>query len=274
LEDIADTLTINLLPVPVKRLFSLNSLILRQFAFLLILFSACNSNREYDLSYTWSEIKVSSDIEGSEKIESIISPYRARLDSTMNEVIGYALHDLTTKGQYESTLGTFVTQLTLTQSISSYQRDVDVAIMNHQGGLRAPINEGPITLGEIFQVMPFENDVVLLEIQGDLLLEVIKYIGQSGRSMIWPVSFEVDESGLRNILLDGNKIDEDKLYTLSASDYLANGGSGFHMLKSLKRLDIDVVKLRDMIVQEVKRRTAEGDSIKVEIPNNVTVLAI
>lgn len=153
-------------------------------ASLLIFLVACTKKVDYVPTYTWSSVEVNAELEGAEDIEKIVAPYRIRLDSIMDEVIGYASHDLTTKGQYESTLGTFVTRLLKEQSASIFQQDVDVAIMNHHGGLRAPINEGVITLGDVFEVMPFENDVVLLEITGDSLLQVIRFIGQSGRSMI------------------------------------------------------------------------------------------
>lgn len=233
----------------------------------LIVLGGCSGPVEYNRSYSWSPVKIDQEIQRSEEIESLIAPFRARLDSTMNEVIGYASRDLSTQGSYESTLGTFVTRLLLTQSILSFDREVDVAIMNHRGGLRAPINEGPITLGDVYEVMPFENEMVLLEIPGDSLSEVISYIGKSGMSMIWPVSFQVTEYGVENILIDGKAIEPQKNYLLSISDYLANGGGGFYMLKALKRVDVKPVKLRDMIVQEIRQQTAKGDSVKPEVSN-------
>ncbi|MEO1052101.1 MAG: 5'-nucleotidase [Bacteroidota bacterium] len=240
-------------------------------AYPLIFLLSCASPKDYDISYAWSPVEINSDVEGSEHIEAIIAPYRDRLDSTMEEVIGYASHDLTTQGEYESTLGTFVTKLLRDQSASFYEKQVDVAIMNHHGGLRAPINKGPITLGEVFEVMPFENEMVLLDIPGDSLTKVIEFISQSGRSMIWPASFHITASGVENIQVDGQEIDPNKHYTLAISDYLANGGGSFKMLKPLKRLDVRPIKLRDMIVQEIKQQTAKGDSIQMEVLNLITV---
>lgn len=189
----------------------------------------------------------------------------------MGEIIGYASHDLTTRGEYESLLGTFVTKLLRDQSIFYFKKEVDVAIMNHHGGLRAPINKGPITLGEVFEVMPFENEMMLLQIPGDTLVQTIQFIGQTGRSMIWPVSYHVAASGVENILVDGKEIDPNRMYTLSVSDYLANGGSGFELLKPLKRLDVPSLKLRDMIITEIRQQTAKGDSIHLEMLNFVTI---
>ncbi|MEM9857480.1 MAG: 5'-nucleotidase [Bacteroidota bacterium] len=239
-----------------------------------ILIISCTTPVEYNLSFSSAAVEIDSTVGSLDNIENIIIPFRERLDSTMNEVIGYAAHDLTTKGKYESSLGTFVTRLLREQSISSFETEVDVAIMNHHGGLRAAINEGPITLGEVYQVMPFENEMVLLEIPGDSLTRVIEFISQSGRSMIWPVSFNVTEAGVDNILVDNKTIDPQRNYTLSISDYLANGGSGFNMLMSLNRIDVAPVKLRDMIELEIRQRTSRGDSIKAKVLNLITVDSI
>lgn len=237
----------------------------------IIIFSlvSCSDSKVFEPSYTWSPVEINGEIKGSDKIEAVIAPYRMELDSIMDEVIGYASHDLTTAGEYESTLGTFVTKLLLDQSVSSFKQSVDVAIMNHKGGLRAPINKGEITLGEIFEVMPFENEMVLLEVPGDVMLEVVQRVGRSGRSMMWPVSFKVSEEGPQNIRIDGKPLQMDKNYILSVSDYMANGGGGFRMLKDLKRLDTPPAKLRDFIVEEIIQRTAQGDSIQQSVQNTI-----
>ncbi len=240
-------------------------------ALLLLMLISCTSQGEYERSYSWAPVAVSQDIEKDQAIEAIIAPYRDELDSIMNEVIGFTAHDLTTRGQYESNLGTFVTSLFLSQSISTFDKPVDVSVMNHHGGLRASLNAGPITLGEVFEVMPFENEMRLLEMTGTQLTEVIEYIGKSGRSMIWPVGFEVTDSGLKNIVVDGKAIVPEQTYIMAISDYLASGGGGFKMLIPLKRLNIEPVLQRNMIVDEIRQRTAKGDSIDTKEAILITV---
>ena len=130
----------------------------------------------------------------------------------------------------------FVCDLLLNRSREVFEQDVDVSLMNHLRGLRAPLNMGPVTLGEVFQVMPFENNVVLLELDGQSLEVVADFVAESANSMLWPVSFQVTETGAENLRLNGKPIEMDKTYILAVSDYMANGGSGFQMLKSKKSL--------------------------------------
>ena len=236
------------------------------------LFAACSTPEEHVLDYNWSQEQIVFDSTASDEIESLIAPYRARLDSTMNEVIGYSAADLTNRGRYESTLGAFVVQLMHAQSAKIYDRAVDVALINHHGGLRAPIGEGPITLGEAFNVMPFENEVWLLELSGEELAELVAFVPENGTSMIWPVSFEVTSAGVENVRVGGEEIDPERSYTLVATDYQSNGGNDFALLKPLKRLDVESVKLREMIIREIREVAGRGDSLQAKLPNLITAV--
>lgn len=240
---------------------------------LLLFASACQSasTESTEPIITWSAIPIADSVSIDQSVEDVIAPYRQKLDSIMNEVIGYAAADLTSRGAYESTLGTFVTRLSLEQCEVLFERDIDVSVMNHHGGLRANLNAGEITLGEVFQVMPFENEMVLLEVPGDVLLEVVAHINGSGSSMLWPVKFDTGASGPKNISLNGQAISSSSTYIMAISDYLANGGGGFRMLIPLKRLDVKPVKLRDIIAKEIREINARGEEVDEKIANLVTV---
>ena len=113
--------------------------------------------------------------------------------------------------------------------------------------------------------------MLLLEVPGDVLLEVIERVGRNGRSMIWPVSFEVNATGISNIQLNGEPINNSKTYIMAISDYLANGGGGFGMLEPLKRIEVKPFKLRDMIIKEIREITARGESVDEEVSNLIKV---
>ena len=238
---------------------------------ILVISLTCCSKQSYQPYYSWSDIEIDSTIQRSVAIEEIITPYRIQLDSIMDEVIGHAVHELNASREYESTLGTFVTKLLLDQSIAAYDTHVDVALMNHKGGLRAPINKGDITLGDVFQVMPFENEMVLIDLTGDQLLEVIDKVANGGRSMIWPINYHATPEGPKEITLNGEAIKSDGKYVLTVSDYMANGGSGFDMLTDLPRQDIEAVHLRDMIISEIRELTAAGKRVQQDIMNTITI---
>lgn len=238
---------------------------------LLITVVSCN-NSEQVPSYQWETVEVGADVGHSEEMEAIITPYRNQLDSMMNETIGYATCDLTTEGKYESVLGTFVCQLMLHQSRLQYDFSVDAVLVNHEGGLRAPIGQGPIMLREIYEVMPFENDVVLLGIPGDRLIQLIKHIGKTGHCMVYPVTYAVYMNRVESIMISGRPIVENQVYNLAISDYLANGGDGLHMLTDVNKLEVTPVKVRDMIVDEINQISKNGDSVKCSLGYSVKIM--
>ena len=103
-------------------------------------------------------------------ITSIIEPYKIGIDSVMNEVLCVSEIEMT-KGRPESLLGNFVTDLCLDQ----YSDLSDICIMNN-GGLRSTLPQGEITRGKIYELMPFENELVVLELNTSELFDLIEYI--------------------------------------------------------------------------------------------------
>ena len=87
-------------------------------------------------------------------ILAIISPYQKGIEDQMNEVLSYTKNDLK-KGRPQSTIGNFVTDLCLNYA------EAHLCVMNN-GGLRATINKGNITKGKLYELMPFENELVVL----------------------------------------------------------------------------------------------------------------
>ena len=102
----------------------------------------------------------------SDDVQTIIDKYQYLIDEA-NEVIGTTANEL-----YKGTLGAYAVDAMLNNSYSGYNfGDVDIAIMN-TGGVRATINEGDITRAEIFEVFPFNNAVVLVNMSGKLIKEL------------------------------------------------------------------------------------------------------
>ncbi len=100
----------------------------------------------------------------SKRLDSIIAPYKAKLDSKMNEVIGYV--DYMNKQKPESTLGNWVADIIADKAAEITGKKIDFAVQNY-GGLRiSEIPKGPITVGKIYELMPFENFVTIISAKG------------------------------------------------------------------------------------------------------------
>ena len=115
----------------------------------LFILSACNP--EFILQSSDGET-IGVNASADSTILTIITPYQQGIEAEMNEVLTYSKINLTKKSG-ESLLGNFVTDLSLNYA------DAHMCVMNN-GGLRTTINKGNITRGKLYELMPFENELV------------------------------------------------------------------------------------------------------------------
>lgn len=240
-------------------------------AFLIAFGWSCSEQLDAVLAPVKTKIAVDSTIAFDTQIDSIIAPYKQELDSSMNEAIGTAAHTLKNEvSRGETTLGNFVSDLILYQSRKKAKYEVHLALINTHGGLRAPINEGEITVRDIFELMPFDNEILLLRLSGKELLQVFNHNAKDCRNSISPATFEIEDKTAKNIKINGASIDTSAFYNLAISDYLANGGGGFDFLGDAPRKSLRI-KLRDMIIQHIKELSKEGKPVEANIENRIVI---
>lgn len=241
-----------------------------KFAYILIClfyFYSCKSSYkvtqvEYDL------VSVDSTKQGNEQINEIIRPYSETLDKTMNEVVCNSAQVLT-KSKPESSLGNLLADATFFEASNYFQNKPDLAIVNY-GGIRIPsLPKGEISLGKIYELMPFDNYINLVYVKGNILKEVCDLIASNGG---WPVSgiyFKIKNNKAENILIQEEKLDVNKVYKIAISDYLANGGDNMAMLKNLEREKSDLL-LRDAFIQYFKGFGQEEKLLNATIEGRIT----
>ncbi|GGF49468.1 5'-nucleotidase [Mameliella alba] len=118
---------------------------------------------------------------------------------------------------------------------------IDVAIAN-SGGLRASIDAGEVTMGEVLTVLPFQNTLSTFQITGATLVEALENgVSQieegAGRfPQVAGMTFTVDPSAepgsrISDVMVGGTPVEMDKLYGAVSNNYVRNGGDGYAMFK-------------------------------------------
>ncbi len=230
-------------------------------AFYLTLFTACKSVlvvEKQDGNFTKIDNNLNS--EKPTSIDSIIAPYKTELDSKMNQVIGYCTG--LKKAKPESTLGNWVADA-ISVEAKKYG-DVDFSAQNY-GGLRiANIPEGEITVGKMFELMPFENFLVIVQVDGSV---VKQFFDKMASNNGWPISKEVQykivDGKAHNVLVNGKPIDDKKTYSIALSDYVANGGDRCSFFVGKNRINTSVL-IRDLLINRVKTLNAKGQKVSGE----------
>ncbi len=240
------------------------------YIFLLWGASACANKSIYQASTETSTIPVSAEIKADEEIAAMIQPYKTELDKTMNEVIGYSEAELV-KQKGESTLGNFVADAIWKKSIEAYGKDIDMAAITI-GGLRNPLPEGEIILKSVYELMPFENSVYVLKLTGAQTKHLFEYLAEQQNIAIANSMVILRGAEIVNVFIGGKPLDETGQYTLAISDYLAGGGDHLAFLKEAEIVEKLPLKVRDLLVEQIREKHGSGQKIHSNIEGRVKVL--
>lgn len=233
----------------------------KYFIFILwIGFSACTST----LTIQSNEAKYVpiENIAEDKSIEDKIKPYRDSLSQQMNVIIGKSDMEMKT-GQPESLLGNFICDM-LIYDINrqiGIQNDSSYFSLLNTRGLRAPLPMGDIRVKNIFEIMPFENTIVVVEIKGEYLLEMVDFLAQAGGHPVsTTIKARLSKTGNSKALMNGEEFQKDKIYHVITTDYLAQGGDNMLFLTKGKIIKETGVKLRDYIIDYISHITQLGNT--------------
>jgi len=240
--------------------------------FLLLAFSACTTYK-VEKSVT-ANIHLDSLVRlpPDQKVEVIIKPYRDKVNADMTEVLCHSSEALY-GGRPESPLTNFCADLTLEEAnrfCTAKHPDIKIDLsMINRGGLRIPLPKGEIRTMTMFELMPFENEIVFLKLKGELMLQFVNHLAARGGEGVAGLRFGIKENKAIDPEIGGKPIDPTRYYWLVTSDYIANGGDGSDILsKSSERVDTGI-KARDMFIQYFKRIGKEGKMVTAKTDGRI-----
>lgn len=207
------------------------------------------------------------DVATDDKIDAMIAPYRESLEEEMNETVGQVGIDLS-KNKPESTLGNwYVDAMMNSAARKGYIADLGVS---NYGGLRIPvITAGPLTRGELYELSPFDNLLVIVEVPGTILDTLMQMMATAEG---WPVSSEVrmtfHNNQVTSCTIKGEPIDPGRIYKVAMPDYVANGGDGCKMLIPLSRVQTGLL-VRDLLIEDAQATAARGETIRPRIEGRI-----
>lgn len=236
------------------------------YCFLFILGSCSSFYQPTSIQHT--QYKIEPALKKDSAMNVLLMPYTKDIHATMNKVIG------TSAGTYnnnrpESEIGNFMADAYKAMAEEKFSRKVDAGFMN-AGGIRSYFSKGNITVGKVFEIMPFDNILVLQEIKGGVLQTYLDKMAEDGG---WPVSkgvtLVIRNKKATEVMINGKPLDPGTVYVVAHSDYIANGGGDCDMLKSIPQINRGYL-MRDAIIDYITALTREGKTIQPLIENRVT----
>ncbi len=203
-----------------------------------------------------------------------IEPFREDIDKQMNRVIGYSDKELDAYFP-ESPLSNFVSDIIQEEALNYLKlQNADtlslITLMNIRG-LRASLPEGEILVRDIFEIMPFENQIVVLTLSGNSVEELFNHISATNGEGISGALLEIKDRKPQKLLIGGKPLDVNQNYYLATSDYLANGGDYFSMIVNPIKRELVGNKIREAIIEYIEELNRKGVKAVSEIDGRVKI---
>ena len=220
-------------------------------------FASCKKEPVVLSKITANTIAIDSSFAAVKEITSTIAPYKEKMIKEINTVITFTSKDLVgTDGKLESSLGNLIADLSFKRGSPIFNKltgkNIDFAMFNY-GGIRASIHKGKVTNRHAFELMPFENIYVVVELSGEKVAELVQYLIKN--STAHPISKQVELTITKNGLdfkINKKSFDKSKTYHVLTSDYLQAGGDQMNFFKKpIKRYSLEY-KVRDGIMDYFK----------------------
>ncbi|MEQ3662342.1 MAG: 5'-nucleotidase [Flavobacterium sp.] len=237
-------------------------LCLNNFVILLTLsiFLGCSSKKYINYQTSAALLNINDTIPLESKFQNFINPYKEHINRDLDSVLAFNPNTQDkSKGQWETNIGNLFASTTLELSKPIFQKrenkTIDFCMLNH-GGIRAIIPVGNVTSRTAYEIMPFENSVMVIGLTGKEVLELANYVLiEKKPHPLEGIVIKANENYSKVVSVEINnvQINEDKIYYVATSDYLANGGDSMNFFKnSTIKFDLDY-KLRNLFIDYFKK---------------------
>jgi 2',3'-cyclic-nucleotide 2'-phosphodiesterase (5'-nucleotidase family) len=234
--------------------------------YIFLLASACKTYYTPE-NVNWRDYSVSSKQASDSGMMVLLRPYSDRVNLTMNNVIAEVGETLEKK-QPNGSLGHVLTDAMLAMAEKKFGKKVDAVFINNGGIRLTALPKGTLTIGKVYELMPFDNLVILQQLNGKQLQEFLDHIAKREG---WPVSgltYDIKNDKAVNVMIQGKPIQEQLVYTIGNSDFIANGGDDCIMLKRINQENKNIL-LRDAFIEYFTEMAAQGKKITPPLGDRV-----
>ncbi len=232
----------------------------------LLLFSC--QKQLHTTSATTEAIPVDSSLDSIQDTAYIaeLAPKKLALEQEMSVVLGYAPERMWV-GHPECPMLNWSCDALLAKARQLYPGRVDMAVVNI-GGMRCEWDKGNITRQNVFELMPFDNQLVVLTLRGEDILELCQIFAEDDGQGVAGLRMSAEDQQLIDAQIDNSRITPEATYTVATSDYLTGGTD--HMTPLTRYIDIwrSDRLIRDLYIEYVQ----EQHTVTAPVDGRMTIL--
>jgi 2',3'-cyclic-nucleotide 2'-phosphodiesterase (5'-nucleotidase family) len=194
-------------------------------------------------------------------------PYKEKMQAEMSKVIGQTDQELTKPADPETLMGNYFADAMLAEGL---KKDSSIQFtLSTKGGLRTTFPKGDITVSHVFELMPFENEMVILKLSGEKVQQLIDFIVKKDGEPISGMRMKIRNGAASDVTIGGLPFDITKTYHLLTYDYLADGGDELECLRNpIERREINK-KVREALLDNINDLTRQGKKITAQLDGRI-----
>jgi 2',3'-cyclic-nucleotide 2'-phosphodiesterase (5'-nucleotidase family) len=222
-------------------------------------------NKQQSSAPTISDISLIS-VDGSlrhDAMATLIAPYKAQKDSAMNIIVGQATETMSVD-KPESSLTRLIADILLAEA-RKVDPEAHMAVTNI-GGIRRPLFQGNITIGDVYEILPFDNSLLILEYKGSDIIALANAIATKGGESVVGITLDIVGNKAENIKINGQPIDSTQTYKVVTTDYLSWGNDQLTPLANYTNSTPLNLMMRDAMLNYLK------DNKILSAPNDKRIL--
>ncbi|MBR5231686.1 MAG: bifunctional metallophosphatase/5'-nucleotidase [Clostridia bacterium] len=244
--------------------------------------------------YIYNQLFLTEAYEEDAAVKAIVDGYNAQVDAALEKTIGYLAVELPWSTELVRCQNSPIANLAADALLDFFKADGAQICLVNGGGMRAKLDAGEVSIREVTSVLPFDNNMMLVEASGQAIWAALengisswptgagKFLQPSGLSY----SFKASENGntLTSVTLaDGTALDLNARYKVVINSFLAGGGDGysmFNLLDTTKEIATDVTQLvyvnktymRDALQKYFEANTSAENPLVVDLTENRIII--
>ncbi|GAB3951337.1 hypothetical protein GCM10028805_31250 [Spirosoma harenae] len=203
-------------------------------------------------------------------VANFLTPYRQGVDRTMNEVLAQSTGAIE-KGLPDAPLNDLLSDALLQQASKRYGKPIDCSHLNY-GGIRDNLPKGAITMGGVFGVMPFDNQLVILTVTGSMLQQFLNHFASGHGLVVGGIRVKIHDKQVQSVTFaNGRMLQPNENYTIALSDYVANGGDNATFLAKAVKRENTTYLIRDALIDFFREQGKTGQPITPTSDGRVSI---
>lgn len=200
-----------------------------------------------------------------------LQPVHDSLTRQLDIPLGYAPEDLPLY-KPECPLLNWAADALYDMAVQVTHTPVDFSVVNFYG-LRTEWGRGNITFRHVFELMPFDNRLVVLTLSGADVLELCEcFAKRGGEGVSRTLRMQIQDDTAVNVLLKGKPVNPDANYQVATSDYLSTGADQMEPLARFSHKEETDLRIRDLYIRYIEQLTAAGKPIEAAVDNRMQQL--